>query len=77
MKTATDELAEARLRLKAIQASPLMGVCFLDEHNCLMQIFESDVDFKLALVEYYQQRVDQLIRSERAANAVARLTGQV
>jgi hypothetical protein len=46
--------------LEQILSSRVIGFCFLDADNKLVQVFSSDPDLKEALVEYQTQRVSEL-----------------
>lgn len=67
------EQAQIEKQLELIEASPILGICFLDEYKCLIQLFDDNVDLREVITEYYRGRISQLARSNRAASAVERL----
>ena len=52
-------------RLEQIQASSVVGICYLDEAGRLVQYFDSDPALKDAIVDYQRERIQELELVER------------
>lgn len=75
MNTHQDTLQSVQTRLEQIQTSRAIGICFLDSEGRLIQLLDEDPALKDAIVDYHQDRIRQMIRSERAGQAVDRMLG--
>ena len=52
------------LRLEQITGSAVLGICYLDPLGYKVTYFDPDPALKEAVIEYYRQRIDELVRSE-------------
>lgn len=50
------------LRLGLITESPFLGICYLDPLGYKVTYFEPDPALKEAIIEYYRQRIAEMIR---------------